>query len=211
MTINYLAHLGYGLTLSAFVTRDILLLRSLLIVAQLLIITYAWRIGVPTVAGWNTLFAVVNTFWVVRILRERRAVVLPADLRVLYERHFAALSPPEFLRWWRQGDREVLRDESLARAGEFPPYLYFLMSGTVRVSRAGAPITDLTAGFFVAEMSLLTGKVATADADAIGQVDVMRWAVVDLTALREGNPMLWTRIQSVIGHDLVEKIQRQYH
>jgi hypothetical protein len=57
-------------------------------------------------------------------------------------------------------------------------------------------------------MSLLTGETANADVDAIDSVDVMRWQTRDLRDLRQRNPSLWAKIQSVIGHDLVEKIQR---
>jgi hypothetical protein len=58
-------------------------------------------------------------------------------------------------------------------------------------------------------MSLLTGKPANADVDAVGAIDVMRWETRSLRDLHTRNPLLWTRIQSVIGHDLVEKIQLQ--
>lgn len=205
----YLANVAYVLMLIAFITRDILHLRSLLVVAQAVVVVYTWSNGVHIISAWNGLFAVINAYMVVQILRERRAVTLPADLQPLYARHFSALSPPEFLRWWRQGRRESLPGgERLARAGEHPDWLYFLLGGHVRVSRNSANIFELPAGYFVAEMSLLTGEPANADVDAIDSVDVMRWQTQDLRDLRQRNPSLWAKIQSVIGHDLVEKIQR---
>lgn len=205
----YLVNVAYFLMLCGFVARDILYLRTLLVFAQTGIAVYAWGSGVPVIAAWNALMVAINTTMAVKILHERQAVVLPAELQRLYDRHFAALSPPEFLRWWRQGQREVLENRPLARAGERPDWLYFLLGGTVRVSRNRAPITELPAGYFVAEMSLLTGEPANADVDALGSVDVMRWATPDMRELRQQNPVLWTKIQSVIGHDLVEKIQRE--
>jgi hypothetical protein len=57
-------------------------------------------------------------------------------------------------------------------------------------------------------MSLLTGETANADADALGPIEVIRWPIADLAAIRDRDPRLWTKIQSVIGHDLVEKIRR---
>lgn len=209
--LPYLVHLGYALMLSAFLAQDVLWLRGLLACAQSVLATYGWTQGLQGIAGWNLVFLSVNAIWVVQILRERRAVQLPPDVQSLYRQHFAALTPPEFLRFWRQGTRERVTGVALARAGTSPESLFFLMSGTVRVTRGGAPIADLSAGFFVAEMSLLTGDPATADADAVGEVELVRWSVVELLAIRQRNPMLWTRIQSVIGHDLVEKIQRQGH
>lgn len=204
----YLINLAYFLMTCAFMARDPLRLRSLGLVGQAMIAFYAWRSGVPVISFWNVLLATINTFMAVQILRERRAVRLDPPLRALYERHFAALTPPEFLRWWRQGELRTLADEPLARNGEHPDWLYFLLRGTVRVSRNQRTVLELPAGYFVAEMSLLTNAPANADVDAIGSIDVMRWPTAGLKDLRERNPTLWTKIQSVIGHDLVEKIRR---
>jgi CRP-like cAMP-binding protein len=202
-----LANFAYLLTLCAFVARDILHLRSLLVVAQAIVIFYSWHNGVPLIASWNAVFLLINGFMVVQILRERRAVVLPDDLKPLYERHFSALSPPEFLRWWRQGERQTLSNLQLARTGERPEWLYFLLSGTVRVSRHHSPVLELPAGYFIAEMSLITGEPANADVVATDPIEVVRWTRDELHDLRLKKPALWTKIQSVIGHDLVEKIR----
>lgn len=202
-----LANLGYLLQLCAFVTRDVLYLRGFLVVAQAIVIFYTWRNGVYLISAWNALFVTINSFMVVQILRERKAVQLPPDLLALHEQHFAALSPPEFLRWWRMGKRETLDDQKLVAAGTYPDWLYFILDGTVRVHRPGGDVV-LPAGYLVGEMSLITGQPANADAEALGRTDVMKWSTRDLRELREKKPALWARIQSVIGHDLVEKIQR---
>ncbi|HVT47605.1 MAG TPA: cyclic nucleotide-binding domain-containing protein [Vicinamibacterales bacterium] len=209
--LTVFVNVAYVLMLCAFLARDVLYLRGLLVVAQSIVVTYTWRNGVPLLSAWNATFVVINVTMVVQILRERRAVVLPDDLRLLYDRHFAALTPPEFLRWWRNGRRERVADAPLARAGEQPDALYFLIDGMVRVSRDRQPVADLPAGFFVAEMSLLTGDRANADVDAIGSVELMRWPVDALHELRRRDPAFWSRLQSVIGHDLVEKIRRGEH
>jgi hypothetical protein len=204
----YLVHVGYALMLSALVARDILWLRAILVLAQSVLAFYGWRTGVAGIAGWNALFVTINIVWVLRILHERRAVALTGPLRALHESRFAALTAAEFLRWWRQGVRETVRDVSLTHANQFPEHLYFLMHGTVRVSRDGEHVTNLPAGFFVAEMSLLTGEPATADVVADGEVDVVRWSVAELRAMREASPQLWVKVQSVLGRDLVEKMAR---
>jgi hypothetical protein len=204
----FLVHAGYTIMLAALTARDILWLRGMLVVAQTVLAAYAWRIGISSIAAWNVVFVAINTVWVGKILRERRAVTLPADLRALYELHFFALSPQEFLRWWRQGRRETLRDRRMTALGEYPSALYFVLNGVARVTRDGDHVTDLPAGHFVGEMSLITGRPATADVDAVGMVEVMCWPVEELRALRARDAVVWTRIQSVIGQDLVMKIER---
>lgn len=76
------------------------------------------------------------------------------------------------------------------------------------MSRAGEPVVDLAPGQFVAEMSLITGEPANADVHTVGEAEVIWWPVADLRALREAQPTLWARMQSVIGRDLVEKVRR---
>lgn len=206
--MEYLIHLGYIITLCALLARDILLLRTLLVVAQLILGTYGFSRGILPIGLWNSLFAGINVVWVVLILLDRRRIQLPADLQPIYERHFAALSTLEFRRWWAQGRRETMRDARLASSGVHPEWLYFVLKGTVRVRRGQTTVTELPAGFFVAEMSLLTGHPANADVDAVGEIEVMRWPAGELLALRGRSPGLWVKIQSVLGFDLVEKIMR---
>jgi CRP-like cAMP-binding protein len=206
----YLVHFGYLLQLFALLARDVLWLRGILVAAQSVLATYAWLRGpeyLPYVF-WNALFVMINAYWVVRLLRERAAVKLPDELKSLYEQHFAALAPPEFLRLWREGERRTATDAQLVREGTRPDALYFLLSGAVAIRRQGRELAQLGAGNFIAEMSLLTGEKTTADAIALGAIEYRAWPVDKLARLRQRNPMLWSKVQSVLGHDLVEKIRR---
>jgi len=200
MLAPYLVHIGYSLMLLALLARDVLWLRGLLVVAQANLCLYSYFRGIESIAAWNAVFVLINTVWVIRILRERRAVLLPPELEQIRLRHFLALDPPDFLRLWRMGQRQTLSDAPLTSQGEAVPALYFLLRGTVAVRQAGREVVRLGAGDFVAEMSLLTG--------ALAEVELMRWPAEGLRQLRARNAALWARIQSVLGHDLVAKIQR---
>ena len=206
----YLVHFGYLLQLFALLARDVLWLRGILVAAQSVLASYAYLRGpefMPYV-WWNVLFVLINLYWVVRLLRERAAVELPEELVPTYEKHFAAMTPPEFLRLWREGSKGSLNDAQLVREGAMPEALYFLLSGEVAIRRDGRELARLGAGSFVAEMSLLTGERTTADAFALGTVEYLAWPAATLARLRTRNPMLWSKVQSVLGHDLVEKIRR---
>lgn len=207
---QYLVHVGYTLQLFALLARDVLWLRGILVAAQSVLAVYAYLRGpqyLPYVF-WNGLFVSINCYWVVRLLRERAAVQLPAELRELHEKHFAALLPPEFLRLWRDGEKRRCTDARLVREGTRPDALLFLLSGSVAVRRHGRKLVELASGNFVAEMSLLTGEKTTADVVALGPVEYMAWPTEKLARLRQRSPMLWSKVQSVLGHDLVEKIKR---
>jgi CRP-like cAMP-binding protein len=206
----YLVHFGYLLQLFALLARDVLWLRGILVAAQSVLAAYAWLRGpefMPYV-WWNVLFVLINLYWVVRLLRERAAVELPEELVPTYEKHFAAMAPPEFLRLWREGRKGSVSDAQLVHEDTMPEALYFLLSGEVAVRRHGRELARLLPGSFVAEMSLLTGERTTADAFAVGTVEYLAWPAATLARLRTRNPMLWNKVQSVLGHDLVEKIRR---
>lgn len=209
----YLVHFGYTLQLFALLARDVLWLRGILVAAQSVLACYAWMRGpafLPYVC-WNLLFVGINLYWVVRLLRERAAVELPEDLKPFYEKHFAALQPPEFLRLWQEGERGGMSGGQLVKEGTRPGNLYFLLNGTVAVRRGEKELARLLPGAFIGEMSLLTGEATTADAVALGDVEYMTWPAERLRRLRQRSPMVWTRLQSVLGHDLVEKIRRAAH
>lgn len=208
MLIPSLVHIGYSLMLLALLARDVLWLRLLLVAAQANLSAYSYFRGIDSIAAWNALFVLINAAWVICILRERRAVMLPPDLARIREAHFAVLDPAEFLRLWRQGERQTQAGALLTRQGEKAPALYYLLRGTVAVLQDGREVARLGQGDFVAEMSLLTGAVASADTRALGEVELVRWPAQRLQALRDGSPALWSRVQSVLGHDLVVKIQR---
>jgi len=203
-----LVHVGYSLMLCGFLARDILVLRGVLVAAQLVLAIYAVGIAVPAITAWNALFATINGVWVVLILRERRRVHVPLELQPIYDAHFAAMTPAEFLKWWGLGREVAIRDLPLTRDGVSPASLYFILAGTVRVRRGNTTIIELTPGAFVGEMSLVTGRPANADVEPIGEVKVQRWNRTDLDALRMRDLAMWTKVQSVIGADLVRKIQR---
>lgn len=206
--MQYVVHLGYLLQLFALLARDVLWLRSILVAAQAVLAFYAWTQSLWPYVFWNLLFVGINLYWVAVLLRERRAVRLPDDLKALHEKHFAALSPPEFMRIWRMGLRKTGQDLLLIEQGSKPAALYFLLAGEAAVRQDGRKVAHLTAGSFIGEMSLLTGEACTADVNALGRVEFMAWPAQQLMQLRGANAVLWSKVQSVLGHDLVEKIKR---
>ena len=76
---SYLVHFGYLLMLAGLVARDILVLRCLLLGAQIILAFYAVSIAVPAIAAWNVVFATINVVWIGLIVRERRATQVPVE------------------------------------------------------------------------------------------------------------------------------------
>jgi CRP-like cAMP-binding protein len=204
----FLVHIGYLLMLAGLLARDILVLRSLLLVAQIILAAYAMSIPVPAITAWNIVFASINVVWIGLIVRERRATYVPVELQSIHQRHFAAMSPAEFLRWWRLGRTETIRARPLTREGVTPAALYFILAGSARVQRGSTLVTELGPGALVGEMSLVTGGAANAIVEPRDEVTVHRWNRTDVEPLQSRDLAMWTKIQSAIGVDLVAKIQR---
>ena len=203
---EYLVHIGYSLMFWALLVRDIVWLRGLLIAAQASLALYAMMLGLYGISLWNWIFVLVNAAWIMRIRREREQATIPPLLQPLYERHFAVLLPHEFLKFWHRGKQRTGRDVQWISRGEKPDALHFLLEGSAVVSRDNSRIAVLQPGSFIGEMSLLSGEPTTADVKAEGDVEYISWSARQLKRVKRRDPKLWTKIQSVIGLDLVRKI-----
>jgi hypothetical protein len=206
--LAYIVHVGYLLMLGGLLARDVLVLRSLILGAQIILAIYAMSIPIPAIAAWNMVFAAINIVWIVIIVRERRAASVPIELQPIHQQYFMAMSPAEFLRWWGLGRTETINSRPLTREGVTPSSLYFVLAGDATVQRGANEVARLGPGSFVGEMSLVTGRAANADVDPLGQVTVRQWDRAQVEPLQTRDLAMWTKIQSAIGVDLVAKIKR---
>jgi hypothetical protein len=96
-------HAGFALMLVAQAIRNIFLLRTTLILAQGIFIAYGVISTNYSVAVWNGLFIVINIYQAVVLLRQRKPVTLPPEIRDIYESVFAEMTRREFLYFWQIG------------------------------------------------------------------------------------------------------------
>lgn len=202
-----LVNLGYILMLLALAVRDMLMLRSILMSGQMLIVIYSLIVGNNAVAFYNSLFFSINTFQVIRLIKERKAIHLSNDLEELYASIFSSMTRREFLLFWNMGSTRESKDSLIIRRGERCNRLYLILSGTVDVIKDRKIIAKLTRGKFIAEMSFLTNETASADTLARGDVKHISWNQDKLRHLDQLNPELLIKIQNILGKDLVEKIK----
>ena len=205
--LDVMVNAGYVCMLAGFLLRDVLWLRAALAIGQACVAVYALVIGRAPVAFWNALFAVINIVWVIRIVRERRPVRIPPPLADLYERVFAAMSPPEFLAFWAAGQTESWGDRLVVGAGTQPPAVYMVLDGLARVERGGRVLSTLERGHFLAEMSFLTGQPASANIRGDGVLATRAWTRDHLRAVQTSKPALFMKLQGIMGCDLAAKIR----
>jgi hypothetical protein len=202
-----LVNLGYFFMFLALTAKDILLLRSILILGQLSLVSFGYFSDNLYVSFWNVLFFGINSFQIARLLRERTKIELPAELTDLYERVFSSMSRREFLTFWNMGRTERREGDQMIREGEHQRELVLILSGTFNVVKGIEVIAKLNRGSFIAEMSFLTGDPASADVFANGPVEYIVWNQEKLRNLNQINPQLFIKFQNVLAKDLADKIK----
>lgn len=202
-----LVNLGYFFMFVALAAKDILFLRSILILGQLSLVSFGYFSDNYYVSFWNILFFGINSFQIARLLRERKEIELPAGLMDLYERVFESMTRREFLMFWNMGRTETRDGEQMIREGEHQRELVLILSGVFNVVKGSDIIAKLKRGSFIAEMSFLTGDPASADVFANGAVEYIVWNQEKLRNLNQINPQLFIKIQNVLAKDLADKIK----
>src|SRR6476660_2677335 len=120
------------------------------------------------------------------------------------EQMFPKLQPREIDRLRRFGEvRRYAAGEALFVTGDIPPGMYVLIKGSVRVARRdplghSAPIVELGAGQFVAEVGQLSGQPSFVDAHAIDEVEALLIPSENLRALMIEEPELGERIMQAL-------------
>ena len=87
--------------------------------------------------------------------------------------------------------------------------LYLLVRGKVSVSKGGQEVVQLGSGDFIGEKSFLSGQPCLADVQAICEASWLSWSSAHLENLKRGQQDLYIKMQSVLGVDVIRKLQKQ--
>ena len=164
MEVNIIiVNLAYFLTLIALTVREIFWLRIILTLAQFGHLTHAY-INIDYSKGiWTLIFVIINIIQIILIYLDRRKLAIPDEIQDLYNNIFHTKSNREFLHFWDQGNVCQLEKETLVKAGDTQADLMLILNGKADVIRDGKNIATLKRGLFMAEISYITGKPASAD------------------------------------------------
>ena len=193
----------------ALIIKDILWLRTVMIIAGLCVITYGILTSNNVVIGWNSLFAVINIVQVIRILIENKGVKIDENVLDIYNDYFSDLVKKEFLRFWKQG--QILSSnegELICKHGIIQEDIFFIINGKVTIQKNEKKIAELNRGQFFAEMGFLTGKAASADVIAGENLRYIVWSYNKLNRLNEINPDFLNKLRFIISKDLTNKLKR---
>jgi hypothetical protein len=208
MDVRIFINLSYGLYLIAFLLRDILWLRSVVILSCISMITYGVLMESNTMILWNTTFLLINLVQVIVLMLERRPMVLDPYMEIIYGAVFRVLTRKEFDRLWKFGESKTFEKTDICKEGRVPEYLMFLQRGKAEVVKNEQVIVGLGDYQFIGEMSFINDTTANADVRVNEPAQLQCWTHDELEKLRIKYPALYEKLLLILGQDLTRKITK---
>jgi hypothetical protein len=204
---SIIQHLGYLVTFLAISIKDVLWLRIVLAIAQILAGIYQWLEGRIDIVLWNMIFTLINFYHIFQILDERKPIKIPEDILDLYKGIFYNFSTKEFINFWSLGEIVSKKNKQIIKQGQKQKHLLLILSGKVQVKKNNKLINILNRGNFVAEMSLISNETASADIFVEENVEFIIWDQARLRYFEKINKDLWIKLHNILSKDLIKKIK----
>ena len=193
----------------ALISRSMFWLRVLMCFSALIgIVYYSLLDQLPPTVGQISLL-LVNLVQIFLLILEKKPVLLETEVREIYRQSFSMMSTREFRRLIKKGERGSEGDKLFCKEGSNLDRLYLLIRGKVSVSKGGQEVARLGSGDFIGEMSFLSGQPCLANVQAIGEASWLSWNSAHLENLKRGQQDLYIKMQSVLGMDVIRKLQNQ--
>ena len=206
---EYLYSIAAFFSFSAYLLKDILWLRILLVFAAIVYIITGISLGITSMIGWNSAYLVINLFHVIMLLLDKSTINLPDETKYVYHQVFEGMSTREFKKLITINKFEIAIDEQLFQEGKKTSKLMMLLEGKVDVVKSDKYVTSLYSGDLVGEMSFMSKDLASASVYAVDNVLYAYWSHQDLARLKIKNNDIYNKFINVIGQDLVKKLNNK--
>lgn len=209
----YIGQFAYGLTFVSYAFRNVNWLRVLAIASSLLAIYYSAGVSreplwIPIL--WNALFIAVNVFQLFLTRWRLRSVMLDPLENFLSKtvlRNFPPAEVKSFAAIASEG--ELPAGQQLIREGMNLHHLFCIVQGKVDILAHGKKIAELSAGYFVGEMSLLTRSTTRADVIASTNLKLLVWPHEAIEKWVDSDATRLALLQTAMGSQVVEQLLRQ--
>ena len=150
----------------------------------------------------------MNIIQIIILYRERQELEIPKEIHDLYKSIFHSKSHREFLFFWNLGKICQAEKETLITSGDTQTDLMLILNGKADAVRDGEKIVTLERGQFIAEISYITGKPASADVVPQGRLTYYVWDHITLDKLRKSKPATMGKLDSILSLDMAGKLTR---
>jgi Popeye protein conserved region len=216
---NFLADQLFGLDglinlanfafLLAFSVRDVLKLRILAFVSDVLTLPYYYFQHKPLWPPifWAVAFIIVNGVGIVTLILEKRPVVLSHKEEELYRVAFGSIEKREFLKLvslacWV----DLSPGELIIKKGQQISDAIVLISGEIEAIVSGKTILTFRPGQLIGDVSAYSGLVSPTDVKACGPVRLASWNMNHMREFTEGRPELRAKLLQITSADLATKL-----
>ncbi|WP_371397722.1 Crp/Fnr family transcriptional regulator [Fretibacter rubidus] len=206
-------HVASLLYVVAFVVRNQLVLRSLVLVATVLYIAYyffAPDVPLWDAIGWSAVLGLANVYVMSKLMLERTTFRLSDAQRQLYG-VFNTLNPGEFRQLlkitnWHSVDTGA--EQRLTTEDKACGDLFFVLSGQIGINKGDRSFV-VEPGKFIGEVSYYLQKPATATVVVTGAQEggsYVSWSHDALETLKRKNPGIRVAVQQILSTDMAHKI-----
>lgn len=209
---SLLIHAGALLYILAFLVREELLLRLLVVSGTVLYILYYYLF--PDTPLWDAIIASVimlaaNGLVLGQILWERTTLKLSAEEKELYEA-FDTLTPGRFrdvlkIANWQTADEDTI----LTREDQPSRKLFYIFRGVISVEKTGRQFR-LPEGNFVGEIAFVLKGDTTSTTLAPAGVTYVEWETDELRKLSKRRPNLGNALNALLTRDIARKLKTSY-
>jgi hypothetical protein len=202
----------------SFMFRDLLLLRILSMVAAILYIIGAAMAGfsaqgMKPVIIFSCLNLLINGFQSITLILERVPITLPEEIKDTYSQCFRMMTTSEFGKLYGWASlKHAVKGEHLTTQNEQIPDLILIRQGLASIMKDGRVVSTLGSGFFIGEMSFLTGGLANATVEAVSDdLSCIIWHKDALSKLQDSNLQLYIKLKQAIAINMIRKMDRMEH
>ena len=203
---------AYLIWLVAFVSKKIVWLRSLTILANLVVLPYFFYfLGEPLWNNilWVGIYTTINLIMLLLIYLESRPIKLSDLEQKIYDRTFKSLKPREFKHLIDHGSLDEHQpEEGLVTRDTHLEKLMLVVEGQAEVVLKNGDEVDITAGGFIGEQSFITGENTSADV-ATGKeaATIISWDSDSLRKYLETKPHLKETLELILTSDVIHKLR----
>lgn len=191
--------------LASYAVRDILWLRVLTVAAAAMLIPYYAMQVVPLRLSidWNVVFIIINCYWIVRLIIERRPVHFTPDEARLRELSFPSLTPREARDLYATGTWVDIAPHASLTVHDRTDYKFsVILRGDSDVLYHGATISQLGEGQFVGGIDLKAEVVGDLNVVTRTATRVMSWPRDTLQAFIAHRPDVALALERSVGFEL---------
>ena len=207
-----LLNTAYLIWLAAFTAKNIVWLRSLTIIGNLLVVPYYLYFFENSLwinIFWGGVYSMINVVMLFLIYLERRPIQLSQKEQTIYNLTFRSLEPRVFKKLIDQGSWEDLQPEvDLVTRDTDLDSLILVVDGETEVVLKHGEHRYISAGGFIGEQSFITGSKTSADVSTGREATtILRWDKENLRTYMEHNQTLKHTFDLILTSDLIYKLR----